>query len=95
MSLMQVQRQEDLKYPNSTLLKSSNDLGWSTLLAELRSHSRYEGPGAAPPANAEVGIAVRGSDEGFVTSKVGGSWQSARPTTGSIWLMSSSCRPQA
>jgi AraC family transcriptional regulator len=48
MSRMQAQRQEDLKYPKSTLLKSSKDLGWSTLLAELRSHSRYEGPGAAP-----------------------------------------------
>jgi AraC family transcriptional regulator len=86
MSLMQVQRQEDLKYPNSTLLKSSNDLGWSTLLAELRSHSRYEGPGAAPPANAEVGIVVRGSDEGFATCKFAGSWHPARLTTGSIWL---------
>ena len=40
MSLMQAQRQEYLKYPASTLLKSSNDLGWSTLTAELRSHSR-------------------------------------------------------
>ena len=28
MSLMQAQRQEDLKYPKSTLLKSSKDLGW-------------------------------------------------------------------
>jgi hypothetical protein len=41
MSLMQAQRQEYLKYPASTLLKSSNDLGWSTLTAELRSHSAY------------------------------------------------------
>src|SRR5260370_29876027 len=38
--VIQAQGQEDLKYPNSTLLKSSKDLGWSTLLAELRSHSR-------------------------------------------------------
>jgi hypothetical protein len=38
MSLMQAQRQEDLKYPRATLLKSSNDLGWSTLFADLRSH---------------------------------------------------------
>jgi AraC family transcriptional regulator len=76
------------KYPKSTLLKSSNDLGWSSLFAELRSHSRYEGPGGAPPPDAEVGIVVRGSDEGLVTLtyKVGGSRWSARPTTGSIWL---------
>ena len=87
MSLMQARRQEDLKYPSSTqLLKSSNDLGWSTLTAELRSHSRYEGPGAAAPADAEVGIIVRGSDQGLLTYKLAGTWQSVRPTTGSIRL---------
>jgi hypothetical protein len=85
MSLMQAQRQGE-KYPKSTLLKSSNDLGWSTLFAELRSHSRYEGPGGAPPPDTDVGIVVRGSDEGLATYKVGGSRWSARPTTGSIWL---------
>jgi AraC family transcriptional regulator len=85
MSLMQAQRQEDVKYSKShavQLLKSSNDLGWSTLIADLRSHSRYEGPGAAAPADAEVGIIVRGSDEGLLTYKFDGRWQSARPTTG-------------
>jgi AraC family transcriptional regulator len=87
MSLMQAQRQEELKYPSSTqLLKSSNDLGWPTLIAELHSHSRYEGPGAAARADAEVGIVVRGSDEGLLAYKFAGSWQSARPTTGSIRL---------
>ena len=87
MNLMQAQRQGDSKYPTSTqLLKSSNDLGWSTLTAELRSHSHYEGPGAAAPANMEVGIVVRGSEEGLVTYKFAGSWQHARLTTGSIWL---------
>jgi AraC family transcriptional regulator len=84
MSLMQAQRHEE-KYLNSTLLKSSKDLGWSTLFAELRSYNRYEGPGGPAPTDAEVGIVVRGSDEP-VTYKVGGSWQSTRPTTGSIWL---------
>ena len=64
MNLMQAQRQQELKYPGTTLLKSSNDLGWSTLSAELLSHNRYEGPGAPAPADAEVGIIVRGSDEG-------------------------------
>jgi len=85
MSLMQAQRQGE-KYPNSTLLKSSNGLGWSTLFAELRSHSPYEGTGAAAPADAEVGIIVRGSDQGLLTYKFAGSWQSVRPTTGSIRL---------
>jgi AraC family transcriptional regulator len=85
MSLMQAQRHENLKYPTSTLLKSSNDLGWSTLFAELRSHSHSEAPGPVAP-HAKISIVVRGSDEGLVTCKVGGSWCSARPTTGSIWL---------
>jgi AraC family transcriptional regulator len=85
MSVMQAQRQEDLKYPTSTPLKSSNDLGWSTLFAELRSYSQREGPGPVAP-HAKISITVRGSDEGLVTCKVGGSWWSARPTTGSIWL---------
>jgi len=87
MSLMQTQKQGDPKYPSSTqLLKSSNDLGWSTLIAELNSHSHYEGPGAAAPTDPEVGIVVRGSDEGLLAYKFAGSWQSARPTTGSIRL---------
>jgi AraC family transcriptional regulator len=87
MSLMQAQRHGDSKYPTSTLLlKSSNDLGWSTLIADLRSHDRYEGPGARAPADAEVGILVRGSDEGLLSYNFDGKWQSARPTTGSIRL---------
>ena len=85
MSLMQDHRQKDLNR-TSTLLKSSNGLGWSTLVAELRSFSRYEGPGSAAPANAEVGIVVRGSEEGLVAYKLAGSWEHARLTTGSIWL---------
>jgi AraC family transcriptional regulator len=69
----------------TTLLKSSNDLGWANLFAELRSYSRSEGPGPIAP-HARVCIAVRGSHEDVVTCKVGGSSWSARPTTGSIWL---------
>jgi AraC family transcriptional regulator len=86
MSLMLARRQEDLKYLTSTLLKSSNDLGWSTLFAELRSYNEREGPGLVEP-HAKISITVRGSDEGLVTCKVGESCWSARPTTGSIWLM--------
>ncbi len=84
MSVMQAQRQGELKYPTSTLLKSSNNLGWSTLFAELRSHTRREGPGTAAP-HAEVAIAVR-SCEVHVTSKVAGTWRSVLPTAGTIWL---------
>jgi AraC family transcriptional regulator len=86
-SRMQAQRQKASYCPTSTLLKSSHDLGWSTLFAELRTHCRYEGPAHAAPPDAHVGIVVRGSDEGLLAFKFAGSWQSARPTTGSIWLM--------
>jgi AraC family transcriptional regulator len=55
------------------------------LFAELHSYSRREGPGPVAP-HAKISITVRGSEEGVVTCKVGGSRWSARPTTGSIWL---------
>jgi AraC family transcriptional regulator len=84
MSLMQGQRQGELKYPTSTVLKSSNNFGWSTLVAELRSHTRREGPGTAAP-QAEVVVALRSCDV-HVTSKIDGAWRSVRPTTGTIWL---------
>jgi AraC family transcriptional regulator len=80
MSLMQA-----WKYPRSTLLKSSKELGWSALSAELRSHGRGEGPGTAAP-QVEVAVTVQGSDEGIVTCNISGRWQLVRPTTGSIWL---------
>jgi AraC family transcriptional regulator len=91
MSLLQAQRQRDLKYPTSTLLKSSNDLGWSTIFAELRSHSPYEKPGTAGP-HMEVAIAVRGSDKGLVATKFAGTWRPVRPTTGTIWLRPAEAR---
>jgi 3,4-dihydroxy 2-butanone 4-phosphate synthase / GTP cyclohydrolase II len=61
-----------MEYPNSTLLKSSIDLGWSFLSAVLRNHHPYEGPGAAAPPDAEVGIVVRGSDEALTYKVVHG-----------------------
>jgi AraC family transcriptional regulator len=85
MSLMQAQRQRDLKYQASTLLNSSRDLGWSTMFAELRSHGPYEQPGTAGP-HLEIALAVRGSDEGLVATKFSGTWRRVRPTTGTIWL---------
>ena len=85
MSLLQAQRQRDLKYPTSTLLKSSGDLGWSTMFAELRSHGPYEQPGTAGP-HLEIALAVRGSDEGLVATKFAGTLRRVRPTTGTIWL---------
>jgi AraC family transcriptional regulator len=82
MSLMQPPRHGD---PMSTLLKSSNDLGWSNLFAELRSHRCSEGPGFPGP-HVEVAISLRESAEGLVTCKIAGTCQSVLPTAGTIWL---------
>ncbi|NLS03408.1 helix-turn-helix transcriptional regulator [Rhizobium sp. P32RR-XVIII] len=73
------------KYPASRLLRSSGDLGWSTLFAELRSHSSCEGPGAEGE-DLEIAVIVSGSDEGAVTCKIGGERRCVRPTDGTIWL---------
>jgi AraC family transcriptional regulator len=82
MSEARVQRQS---YPASTLHISSKDLGWSTLFAELRTHRRGDGPGTMA-LHAEIAITVQGSSEGQVACKIGGSWRTVRPTTGTIWL---------
>jgi AraC family transcriptional regulator len=78
---MQAQRQE---YPRFTTLKSSCDLGWSALVAELRSYRRSETPGPVAP-QAKMAIMLGGS-EGIATYKIGGHWRSARTTPGLIWL---------
>ena len=78
---MQAQRQE---YPPYTTLKSSSDLGWSALAAELRSYPPSEGSGPVAP-QARIGIVLGGS-EGIATYKIGGHWRSARTTPGLIWL---------
>jgi AraC family transcriptional regulator len=78
--------QADGKFPRSTVLKSSAELGWRGLSAELSTHRSYEGPGAAALQDADVAILVRGSDDGLLTYKFEGKWQSARATTGSIRL---------
>ena len=82
---MQGHRQVARKYLKSTLLRSSDGLGWSTLLADLRTHRNSEGSGA-PGSHVEVAIVVQGSEEGAVNFKVDGNWQRVQPTTGTIWL---------
>lgn len=78
---MQAQRQE---YPPYTTLKSSSDLGWSALVAELRSYPPSEGSGPAAP-QAKIAIVLGGS-EGIATCKIGGHWRSARTAPGLMWL---------
>jgi hypothetical protein len=80
-SPMQAQRQE---YPPYTTLKSSSDLGWSALVAELRSYPPSEGSGPAAP-QARIAIVLGGS-EGIATYKIGGHWRSARTTPRLMWL---------
>src|SRR5215475_7766862 len=68
-----------------TLLRSSGDLGWSAIVAELSSVKAREAPGFFTP-HAKISIVVRGADEGVLSCNVNGSRWSARPATGSIWL---------
>ena len=72
-------------YPTSALLKSSADLGWSTLSAELRSHGVSETP-VVVPQQTEVCLAVLGNQDGLVTRIRAGQCEQTKPTTGTIWL---------
>jgi AraC family transcriptional regulator len=71
--------------PAYVTLKSSIELGWSTLLAELRSYHHSEGSGPAAP-EAKIAIVLGGSREGVATYKIGKNFQSAQLRPGSIWL---------
>ena len=82
---MQVQRQGEMKYPKSTVIRSSNDLGWSTIFAEHRTHRSSQGSGALG-SHLEVAIAPHNVDEGVVTSKVAGKWHRVPLAAGTIWL---------
>ena len=66
-------------------LKSSNDLGWPTLIAELRSYHRSEGSDPAAPM-AKIAIVLGGSRKGTATFKMGGNRRSAELAPGSVWL---------
>jgi AraC family transcriptional regulator len=79
------------KYPASRLLRSSTDLGWSSLVGELRQHSSGAGPGATA-SSVEIAVAIRGASEGKVTCKVGAQRKIARPSGGAIWLNPASTR---
>jgi AraC family transcriptional regulator len=79
---MQTQRQEDRRYET---LKSSSELGWSTLLAELRSYFRGEGIGPVAP-RAQIMIALGASDKGIAGHRVGGDWSTTKLRPGLIWL---------
>lgn len=81
-SPMQVPSRRDARYET---LRSSSELGWSTVLAELRAYLRGEG---TPPASAQAQIAILlgGSDKGTTGYRIGGHWSYVRPAPGLIWL---------
>ena len=74
------------KYPVSRLLNSSAGRGWSTISAELRSHSVGRITSASQQ-NVEIVIALTGSNDGFVTRTGAGRKQQTRSTSGTIWLV--------
>jgi AraC family transcriptional regulator len=73
------------KYPRSRLLLSSADRGWTTLSAELRSHSAGRIV-SIEQQSVEVVIALAGTD-GPVTRIVAGRQEQTRPDAGTIWLV--------
>jgi AraC family transcriptional regulator len=74
------------RYPStSTLLASSDHLGWSTMTAELRFHDAVEAP-TIVPEHVEIFLVIEGNENCIVRRIVGGERQEATPRTGSIWL---------
>ena len=73
------------KYPASALLESSAQLGWSTIVAELRSHGVSETP-VVVPQHTEICLAIVGNENGLVRRSGAGQNQNEAPRTGAIWL---------
>ena len=82
---MQLLAHGAMKYPTSTLLRSSAGLGWSTISAELRSHPVSETP-VIIPQNVELCLMVAGNDEGLVIGTGAGQRRVIRPSTGVFCL---------
>jgi AraC family transcriptional regulator len=67
------------------LLESSAALGWSTIAAELRSHSVSETP-IIVPQHTEICLAIVGNRNGLVSRSGAGQHQRTVPRTGALWL---------
>jgi hypothetical protein len=80
------------KYPRSNLLLSSADRGWTTLSAELRSHSAGRIVSIAQQS-VEVVIALAGAD-GPVRRIGAGRQEQTRPDAGTIWLVPTGVEPE-
>lgn len=71
------------KYPNSRLLLSSANRGWSGIAAELRSHPR--GSTASPPVQTlEVAVGICGGNDAFIARLR--ARRQDRWSEGSVWL---------
>jgi len=82
---MDLQADGRRKYPQSRLLASSADRGWSTIFAELRSHPVGRITSAAQQ-NVEIVIAMGGVDDGAVIRSGAGRQQHTPSAPGTIWL---------
>jgi AraC family transcriptional regulator len=80
------------KYPRSRLLLSSSDRGWTTLSAELRSHSAGRIV-SIEQQSVEVVIAMART-EGPVTRIGAGREQQTRPDAGTVWLVPTGVGPE-
>ena len=78
---MQAQGQQDRPYVTH---KSSIELGWSTLLAELRTYRSSAGSGPPVMPKAQIGTVLSGS--GTATYRTGKNSSSAQLTRGGICL---------
>jgi AraC family transcriptional regulator len=80
------------KYPRSRLLLSSADRGWTTLSAELRSHSAGRIV-SIEQQNVEVVLALATTD-GSVTRTGAGRQEETRPEAGTVWLVPTGVGPE-
>jgi hypothetical protein len=80
---MEKQSREDPQYE---MLKSSSELGWRTLLAELRTYRCGEGRPGQVARQAEIFIALEGSGKGISGHRIGENWCTATLRPGLIWL---------
>lgn len=80
------------KYPRSRLLQSSADRGWTTLSAELRSHSAGRIV-SIEQQSVEVVIALAQTD-GPVTRTGAGRQEETRPDAGTVWLVPMGIGPE-
>jgi len=80
------------KYPRSRLLLSSADRGWTTLSAEMRSHSAGRIV-SIEQQSVEVVIALAAAD-GPVRRIGAGRQEQTRPDAGTIWLVPTGVGPE-